>query len=187
VIDIDGQDRTLLATAANIRAEVAAKQIELRGMRQFASDRNPDLQRTQQELDGLEGQLAALDVDSQRKSGDIVVPKGNVSDAVLDYTRGLREVKYREAILDLLTRQFEGAKVDEAKQGALIQVVDPALVPERPSSFYRLWILLACLAFALPFGVGVALLAEWSSSAYSRYRSKGSIVEGIESLVAGAH
>ena len=45
----------------------------------------------------------------------------------------LREVRYREAMDELLTRQYEVARVDEARQGSLVQVVDPAIVPDRPS------------------------------------------------------
>ena len=186
VIDIEGQDRTLLASAAAIRAEVAEKQIEIRGMRQFAAGRNPDLLRAEQELSALEGQLAIMNADAHRKSGDIVVPKGNVSDSALDYTRALREVKYREAILDLLTRQFEGAKVDEARQGALIQVIDPASVPERPATRLGL-MFLALLAFlAVPAGVAVAQGVEWASIAIARFRANGAGIEGIESLFSGA-
>ena len=64
----------------------------------------------------------------------------------------MREVKYRETIQDLLTRQYEGARVDEARQGALVQIVDPAIVPDRPTSMYKLWIALGALFFALPLG-----------------------------------
>ena len=45
VIDVEGQDRSLIASAAILRGQLAAKQIEIRGMREFASEGNPDLQK----------------------------------------------------------------------------------------------------------------------------------------------
>jgi tyrosine-protein kinase Etk/Wzc len=185
VIDIEGQDRTLLASAAVLRAQLAAKQIEIKAMRQFASDRNPDLERAEQELSGMEGQLGAMDADADRKDGDIVVPKGNVSEGALEYTRALREVKYREAIVDLLTRQYEGARVDEAKQGSLIQVIDEATAPEKPSLRIPIWVLLAAIVLAIPLGIGVALAVDWVASTYSTIKSAGSIVGGIEQVFGG--
>lgn len=52
----------------------------------------------------------------------------------MEYVRQLREVKYREAVFELFAKQFEAAKIDEAKQAALIQVVDPAIPADRKSA-----------------------------------------------------
>jgi uncharacterized protein involved in exopolysaccharide biosynthesis len=160
VIEIEGQARAMIASAAVLRAQVAAKQVEIRAMREFAAEQNPDLERARQELSGLEGQLAAMDAASDRSTGDLIAPQGTVTQAGLDYTRALREVKYREAIQDLLARQYEGARVDEARQGTLVQIVDAAAVPDRPKSLYRICIALAGLLMALPLGILVALGAE---------------------------
>jgi tyrosine-protein kinase Etk/Wzc len=159
VIDVEGQDRSMIATAAVLRGQLAAKQIEIRAMREFAAEGNPDLQRAQQEAGGLEGQLAQVDATSDRKTGDLIAPKGNVTQAALDYERAMREVKYRETIQDLLTRQYEGARVDEAREGALIQIVEPAVPPDRPAGDKR-WIVLSGLLFALPLALLVARIAE---------------------------
>ena len=59
----------MIASAAVLRGQVAAKQVEIRAMREFAADQNPDLMRAQQELTGMEGQLAAMDVASDRRDG----------------------------------------------------------------------------------------------------------------------
>lgn len=181
VIDVEGQDRTLLASAAVLRAQLAAKQIEIKAMRQFAAERNPDLERAEQELSGMEGQLGAMDADADRKAGDIVVPKGNVSEGALEYTRALREVKYREAIVDLLTRQYEGARVDEAREGSLIQVVEPAVPPDR-SSLYKRWVAIAILLCAFPIGLLAAVLAEIFSILQAARLQSGSWVGALETV-----
>jgi uncharacterized protein involved in exopolysaccharide biosynthesis len=164
----------MIASAAVLRGQLAAKQVEIRAMREFAADQNPDLVRAQQELAGMEGQLAAMDAASDRSTGDLIAPKGTVTQAGLDYTRALREVKYRETIQDLLTRQYEGARVDEARQGAQVQIVDPAVVPDRPSSHFGLWILFGAILGALPLALLAARAAEALSIALSKRRNCGS-------------
>ncbi len=186
VIDAEGQDRTMIASAAVLRGQLAAKQVEIRAMREFAADQNPDLQRAEQELAGMEGQLAALDADNDRKSGDLIAPKGTVTQDSLDYARALREVKYRETIQDLLTRQYEGARVDEARQGPLVQVVEPAIPPDRPVNTYKIWIALAAVFCALPVALLVAALAELIAILGRARRRFGCWSVALEQLVSGA-
>jgi capsule polysaccharide export protein KpsE/RkpR len=111
VIDLEGQGRSMIAAAAVLRGQLAAKQIEIKAMREFAAEGNPDLQRAQEETTGTEAQLAAMDAANDRKTGDLIVPKGTVTQSILDYERAPREVKYRETIQELLMRQYEGARV----------------------------------------------------------------------------
>jgi uncharacterized protein involved in exopolysaccharide biosynthesis len=180
VLEIDGQSRALIASAAMLRAQVAAKQVEIRAMRQFAASDNPDLVRAEQELSGMEGQLAAMDLDSDHATGDLISVKGKVTQASLDYARALREVKYREAMYELLMRQVEVARVDEARQGSLIQVVDPPIVPDRPGSHYRLWILLSGIVLALPLALLTAWISEVIAAARHLRRRYGSWTAALE-------
>jgi capsule polysaccharide export protein KpsE/RkpR len=160
VIEMDGQAHAMIAAAAILRAQVAAKQVEIQAMRQFAADENPDLERARQELSSLETQLAAMDVAHDRRSGDLVAPKGTVSQAGLEYARALREVKYCETVVSLLMRLQEVARVDEARQGAQAQVVDAAAVPDRSTSLFRIWIVLGALLASLPLALVFALATE---------------------------
>jgi uncharacterized protein involved in exopolysaccharide biosynthesis len=82
-------------------------------------------------------------------------------------------------------RQYEGARVDEARQGALIQVVDPAIVPDRPTR-YRLWISLGTLLMALPLALLAAQAAEAVANLNRVHRSLGSWDTTFEELW-GAH
>jgi len=160
IIDIQGQDRSMIESAAVLRGQLAAKQVEIRAMREFAAEGNPDLQRSEQEAAGMEAQLAELDANNNRRTGDLIAPKGTTTESALDFERALREVKYRETLEELLTRQYEGARVDEAREGALIQIVEPAVAPDRPTSRHRLWIVLGVVFFALPLALLTALAAE---------------------------
>jgi len=173
VIEIDGQARALIASAAMLRAQVTAKEVEIRAMREFATSENPDMMRAEQELSTMQGQLTAMDLNNDHTAGDLISPRGKVTQASLDYARALREVKYRETMYELLTRQYEVARVDEARQGAMIQVVDPAVAPDRPSS-YKLWIFLGGIVLAFPLGVGTAWCCEAVGMAIRLRRRLGS-------------
>jgi uncharacterized protein involved in exopolysaccharide biosynthesis len=133
LIQIDSQARALIESAATLRAQIAAKEVQMQSMRTFATNENSELVQAQQELEGLRAQLAKLGGSEESADASLMIPKGKVPEAGLEYFRRLRDVKYNETIFDILARQFELAKLDEAKEGALIQVVDPAVPPDRRS------------------------------------------------------
>ena len=157
VIQLDSQARALIESAASLRAQVAAKEVQIQGMRTYATGENAQLVEAQQELDSMRAQLAKLGGSEDSASGGLIVPQGQVPEASLEYIRKLRDVKYNETIFDILARQFEVAKLDEAKQGALIQVVDPAVPPERRSSPKRGLIVIVATAVGFFIGIFVAL------------------------------
>jgi uncharacterized protein involved in exopolysaccharide biosynthesis len=183
VIELDGQAHAMIASAAILRARVAEKQVEIQAMRQFAADENPDLERARQELSSLEGQLAAMDVDNDRAGGDLVAPKGKVGEAGMEYARALREVKFREMVQQLLTRQYEAARIDEARQGPQAQVVDPALVPDRPNYFFKIATWLGALLLSLPMALLIAMGAEAAEILHARRRRSGSWAITLEELL----
>jgi uncharacterized protein involved in exopolysaccharide biosynthesis len=133
VIHLDSQTRALIGSAASLRAQITAREVQIRGMQTYAAGENAKLVQAKRELEGMRAQLAKLGGSEENTGGDLIVPKGRVPEAGLDYVRKVRDVKYNETVFDILARQFEIAKLDEAKQGALIQVVDPASVPDKRS------------------------------------------------------
>jgi uncharacterized protein involved in exopolysaccharide biosynthesis len=166
VFQLDGQAHAMIESAAVLRGQIAVRVVEIRGLRSYATEQNPDLVRAERELSSLETQLSAMDVNSRGRAGDLVAPRGSVADAGMDYARALREVKYREAVNELLMRQYEVACVDEAREGAPVQVVDPASVPDQPSSFYRWWVFLGALFLSCP----IAFLCAYAFEAYRAVR-----------------
>lgn len=133
LIQLDSQARALIESAASLRAQIAAKEVQIQSMRTFATNENAQLVQAEQELDSLRAQLAKLGGSDESADSGLLVPKGKVPGAGLEYVRKLREVKYYETIFEILARQFEAAKLDEAKQGAVIQVIDPAIPPDKKS------------------------------------------------------
>ena len=119
----------MVETTARIRGQIAAKEIQISAMRAFAAKGNPDLQQAQHELDAMKRELARIEgvVSGKESGGDSGKTDG------MENLGLLRDVKYYETIFELLARQFEIAKIDEAKDASLIQVLDKAIEPERKS------------------------------------------------------
>ena len=132
MIQLEGQAKVLLESEARLRAEVASQEVQLQSMRFFATPENPDLRRAEQQLAALKAQLAIVERGQGSDSTADALMRMPV--AGLEYIRKLREVKYREKLLELMLRQYEGARIDEGKEAALIQVLDAAKTPERKSS-----------------------------------------------------
>jgi uncharacterized protein involved in exopolysaccharide biosynthesis len=126
-------------------------------MQTYATGENSELIQAQKELAGLQAQLTKLGGSENTAGNEFMIPKGLVPKAGMEYVRKLRDVKYYETIFDILARQFEVAKLDEAKEGALIQVVDPAIVPDRRSFPKRGLIVIGATAVGFFLGVFVAL------------------------------
>ena len=157
VIQPDSQARALIESAATLRAEITAREVQIQGMQTYATGENSQLVQAQRELDSMRAQLAKLGGSENGSSGEFILPKGRVPEAGMEYVRKLRDVKYYETIFDILARQFEVAKLDEAKEGSLIQVVDPAIVPDRRSFPKRGIIVIAATTLGFAFGIFIAL------------------------------
>lgn len=158
MVQVDGQARAMIDSAARLRAQIVAKEVQIEAMRSYAGDENPALTQAQTELDGLRAQFNKLVGSKGGSSEDVFLPKGAVPQAGLEYVRRLRDVKYYEAIFEVLAKQLELAKLDEAREGAFIQVVDPAMTPEKKSYPKRGLLVIGGLAVGFTFGIMLALL-----------------------------
>ncbi len=110
---------------ARLKAEATNAEVRLQTMRRSLADGTPEVQQALTLLAALRGQLAKAEDSSDTKAGP-------------DYVSKYREFKYQETLFELFARQYELARVDESREGALIQVVDAALPAERKSRPQRL-------------------------------------------------
>jgi len=152
VIQLTGQAQLTLSGIASLQAQIASREAELSVTRAYATDQNPDVVRQEHEIASLKGELARRE-GAQRASdsGDVQVPSGRVPEVGLEYLRKERDVRYHEALFELLLKQREAASLDEAKSAPLVQVIDKAVVPEKKSGPNRKLIALgfACLGFLI--------------------------------------
>jgi uncharacterized protein involved in exopolysaccharide biosynthesis len=129
LVSMDAQSKASVESVARLRSQISAKEIQIGAMRSFAAPTNPDLQRAERELASMKEGLSRLE------SGTPGGQPGTGTDAKgMSNIRLVREVKYNEVMFELLARQYEMARVDEAKEAPVIQVMDRANPPEKRSS-----------------------------------------------------
>ncbi|MDP2167100.1 MAG: GNVR domain-containing protein [Thermodesulfovibrionales bacterium] len=129
-LGIDEQVRAVIESIANLKAQIAAKEVELKVMRTYLKPQNPDLQKAEDALNGLKSELKKL----ESKGGDgydPLMPTGRMPQVGTEYMRKLREMKFNETLYELLLKQYTLAKLDEARDAAIIQVVDKAIPPDK--------------------------------------------------------
>jgi uncharacterized protein involved in exopolysaccharide biosynthesis len=134
-----------VAAVAGLQASVTAQEVKLGAMRGFLAETAPDFKQAISELANLRAQLAKQEKDSPSTGGKATTEG--------DYITKYREFKYHETLFDLFAKQFELAKVDEAREGAVIQVLDAAKAPERKAKPKK-----AMIAVIATLASGFALL-----------------------------
>ena len=138
VIQLTGQAESIIRSLANLRAEIASREVQIQSLRTYATDQNPEAIRAQEEINSLRDQLAKLENDPRTSEvSTIGIPAGRVPAVGLEYARKFREVKFHEALFELLSKQYEAARIDEAKAAPVIQVVDRAVPPDKKSGPHR--------------------------------------------------
>jgi uncharacterized protein involved in exopolysaccharide biosynthesis len=164
VISVDVESEAMIETVGRLKAQLSAKEIELRSMGAFVTSSNPDYKRTQEELNSLRVQLSKLEngrgADAQEGDGKQHVGLENI--------KLLRDVKYNQMLYEMLAKQYEFARLDEAKDSSLIQVLDAAVEPEKKSKPKRPLIVILSTVFAFFASAGLAFFLE------SRRKSKAS-------------
>jgi uncharacterized protein involved in exopolysaccharide biosynthesis len=141
---------TGVRASAELRGQIAAREVQMSAMSRFATPQNPDVQRLGSELSALRGQLAKL----EQGSGVVEAATPLQQQAIKSY----RDVKVQEAMLEVLIKQYELARVDEAKEGPLLQQLDVATAPERKAKPKRAIIVLAAAFGGLFLGLLLAFI-----------------------------
>jgi tyrosine-protein kinase Etk/Wzc len=167
LIRVDEQAKVAIESVARLRGVITAKEVEISASRSFATGNNPDFVRRTEELRELKAQLGKLEKNQTNADAGIFVPLGKIPESGLEYIRKVRELKYHETVFEILARQFEFAKIDEAKDTSVIQLVDKAVVPDRKTKPRRG--LITSIAFLL--GFVVMLVIVYGREAYSAARS----------------
>jgi uncharacterized protein involved in exopolysaccharide biosynthesis len=164
-LDIKEQTRAMVDAGAKLQAELIVGQSELDSLRQIygsgnirvraAQARVADLQH---ELEKMGGSSAPLPPDSDAGSNGSATPTAGQSDQLYPSLRQLprlavpyadlyRRVKVQETVFELLTQQYEIARIEEAKDVPVVSVIDAPGIPEKKSWPPRLLLTLLLTAF----------------------------------------
>ena len=108
-----------LEAVARLKAGISVQEVKIGSMRNYLTENAPEFKQALNELASLRNQLAKAEKEEP------------ASKDASDYVSRYREFKYQETMFELFAKQFELAKVDESREGAVIQVLDVAQAPER--------------------------------------------------------
>ncbi|MGC9373072.1 MAG: GumC family protein [Thermovirgaceae bacterium] len=147
----------------NLRARIAGKEIQLKSLMAYATSQNPEVVKLQKEIDALKGELKQLEEMSSTQ--DPLNPEGGMPAATFEYLQRYREWKFHEAVYETLLKLYETARLEEAINPVVIQVVDEAQPPEQRFKPKRK--LMVVLASMLGFFIALfaAFLAEFARRA----------------------
>ena len=162
IFQVSSQVEAVIRSMAQMRAEVTAREVNLQRLKAGATIQNPEVLRQEIELKALRSQLQEFESSSAKGSrGDPLMPTTRMPEAGLEYTRRLREVKYRETMYELMAKQYEVARLDEAREAPVIQVVDKAVAPDKKSAPS----VIVYLALGLLLGGTIGIISAFISHA----------------------
>ena len=130
VLSVEPQAQIAIMAIASLKAGIAAKEVELRVLKTYSTPSNPDVKKVEEGIKGLRAELNNLQVKNKIEY-DPIMPTGEAPQVGLEYLRKLRDVKFYQTLYEFLIKQHEAAKIDEAKDATIIQVIDKAEPPEQ--------------------------------------------------------
>jgi tyrosine-protein kinase Etk/Wzc len=169
VVLIDAQTRGMIEYIATLRANIDAREVQLKVLRQQATPFNYEVIRLETEVKGLKEKLHEAECQSdQTRVGDVCLATSKVPALGLEYLRRYREAKFQEILYQLYGKLTEMAHLDEVRDTAVLQVVDQAIPPGKKSKPKRLLITVVAGAAIFFIMVFVAFAREhWHSASYT--------------------
>ena len=165
-IDITAQTRAMVDVGARLEGEIVAEQSALESMRQIYTDDNVRVREAQARIGVLQRELNKLagssapaapgSASSQQTAGELYPPLRQLPRLAVRYADLYRRVKVEEAVFELLTQQYEMARIEEAKDVPVVRVIDAPGIPEKKSFPPR--VILSVVLTMLAFGAASAFL-----------------------------
>jgi len=180
-IDIKEQTRAMVDAGARVQAELMIEQSGLESLRQIYGDGNVRVRETEARIASLKGELArmtgssaplgagvqdvtAADPGDSDKKGELYPPLRQLPRLAVPYADLYRNVRVQETLYELLTQQYEMARIEEAKDIPAVSVIDAPGIAEKKSFPPRLLLtlLLTFLSFAIASTV-ILFRGHWST------------------------
>ena len=149
---------SVLMKVEEMRAQITLKELDLASKRAYMTEQNPEYVRSLATLAALKANLTKLEGSTNASGADVKVPVSQLSDIGFAYIHQLRDLKYKQSLMELYSKQFEMAKMDEAKESPLVQVVDKALPPEERSAPKRAQMMVIATLLALVISIMLAFI-----------------------------
>ncbi len=176
-LQVESQAESAIEGIAELQAKISDKEVQLNVMRTYSTPRHPDVQKLKEALRGLKSELRKLET-GNGNGRDSIMPTGKMPEVGTEYLRRLRNLKFNEALYELLMKQYQAAKLDESREALLIQVIDTAEPPEKRFRPRRtLMVIIATLGAFL-----LSLVTALIRKAFDRLRSDPAHRDRIETI-----
>ena len=168
-IDIPEQAKAMVGAAADLQAQLIASQSMLRGLQQIYTDSNPRVRQVQAQVAELEKQLQKMGGTDFNGADGSALSKGEIYPSIrqlpllgVRYLDLYRRSKINEAVYELLSKEYEVIKIQEARNMPTVQVLDEPVIPQKKAGPRRLWIMLGGTTFCFLFGaIWIVGVARW--------------------------
>jgi tyrosine-protein kinase Etk/Wzc len=172
LVAIGEQSKAAIEGAAKIKGEIIASQTQLEVLKEFGTEKQREAIMLKSKIAELNKQLAKMETGSPGKdkaddakksedNPDFYIPFKEMPELGMQLARLMREVKVQESVFELVTSQYEVAKIDEAKDMNTIQFLDRAFPPDRRSSPKRTLIVVLSTVVAFFFAIFLAFVLEY--------------------------
>jgi capsule polysaccharide export protein KpsE/RkpR len=163
-IDIKEQGKAMLEAAATLQGELIAAQSELEGLRQIYSDNNVRVRSVRARIAELRGQLEKIGGKGEEESSTSGQEQESLYPSIrklpllgVSYADLYRRTKVQEAVFETLTKEYELAKVQEAKEIPTVKVLDPPNIPDKRSFPPRFLVIFMGTSVACAMGIAWVL------------------------------
>jgi tyrosine-protein kinase Etk/Wzc len=134
VLQIDTQTRGAIEYIAKLRGQIDAKEVQIQVLRQQATPFNYDVVRLETESKSLKEKLRSAESQYGDCLSDVCFPSSKAPGIGLEYLRLFREAKFQESLSLLYVKLVEAARMDLARNFAVIQILDPGIPPQKRSN-----------------------------------------------------
>jgi len=163
-VKLDDQSRTIIDAIGTLKGQVMAKEVEIEMLLSYSASASPQVEIIRRQIQGLKEQLAMLQKGTFDRANmdqkDIFIPTERLPEILFQYTQLVREAKIQEAIYQLLTQQYEMARIEETKDSPTVTVLDIAKAPEKRTSPKRFRIVLISTLMSAFVAMLIAILVE---------------------------
>nr|HPI99125.1 GNVR domain-containing protein [Synergistales bacterium] len=174
ILNAGQQASALMSAIATFRARISAKEVELKTAQTFASANNPRIQQLQTEIASLKEEMAKLEEKaSTGTNGSFSLSE--LPDAGLEYLRKLRDQKFYETLYEMLLKQLETARMAEAQEPSIIQVIDEAVPPQVKAKPKRKQVVVLATVLGFFLSIFLAFVFEFVEKAGLDPERKGKL------------
>ncbi|MFQ5465015.1 MAG: GumC family protein [Thermodesulfobacteriota bacterium] len=166
-VKLDEQSERTIEVIGTLKGELMAKEVAMKTLLSYATVTNPRVEILKAEIGELKGQLKELTEGSGE--GDIFIPTGDIPQLAVEYARLVRDAKVQETLFELLTQQYELARIQEAKDSPTVHVLDVGKPPEKKYRPQRTLIVVVSTFMAGLCAVLASFIMEYTQKSAERF------------------